>query len=140
MAAVGRLPLIIFHHILKNSDREAQEFVYRGHPLGIPLCQIIIHRDKMDFFTGNGVQKHRKGCRQGFTFPCLHLGDDPAVQDNASKYLNIKVPHLQGSTAYFSDQSEGLGKNFFHRGVYIFILTKPFLQFIGKYLQLRIGH
>jgi len=48
----------------------------------------------VDTQAGKGIEIHRQGGDEGFTFTGLHLRDHAAVKSGASDELNIKMDHL----------------------------------------------
>jgi hypothetical protein len=47
--------------VLDYADREAQSMVQRGHPLGVPLGQIVVDGHQMGAFPGERIEIQRQG-------------------------------------------------------------------------------
>ncbi len=90
-----------------HAHAQAQEFVQRTHPVGVPLGQIVVHRDHMHAAAGEGVQVGGQGGGQGFTFPGAHLGDAALMQGDAPHQLDIEMAHAHHPGGGFAAYREG---------------------------------
>ena len=80
--------------LVDTIHRESMELIKRPHPLGVTLCQIIVHRYDMNTVTGQGIQEYRKRCHEGLTLTGSHLGNLTLMQHYAAKQLHIIMHHL----------------------------------------------
>ena len=65
----------------------------------------------MHAFTGQGVEVHRKRCRQGLTFAGTHFCNLALVQRHAAHELYIKVAHFHDALGAFAHYGKGLGQD-----------------------------
>ena len=69
--------------------------VERGHPLGVPLGQIVVDGHQMGAVPGERIEIQRQGRHQRLALTGLHFSDLALVQDHATQELDIEMPHRQ---------------------------------------------
>ena len=80
--------------LVDTVDTEAVEHIERSHPLRVTLCQIVVDGHHMHTVTGKGIQEHREGSHEGFTFTSRHLSDLSLMEHDTTKQLHVVVNHL----------------------------------------------
>lgn len=70
-----------------KAHREPQEPVHLTHPLTITFGQVIVDRDDVHTFAGQGVEVGGQSSHQCLTLTGLHLCDAPLMQNNATDEL-----------------------------------------------------
>ncbi len=113
--AVGDLPLLVVQVVLDDADRHAEEAVDAAHPLRVAAREVVVHRDDVDAFAGEGVQIRGQGGDERLAFAGLHLGDLAAVQNDAADELDVEVPHVEHAPARLADDCERLGQEIVER-------------------------
>ena len=73
---------------------QAMELIERSHPLGISLGEVVVDGHHMYSLAGQGIKEHRKGCHEGLSLSCRHLGDLTLMQDDTTDELNVIVHHI----------------------------------------------
>ena len=96
------------HLVLKGGHLQAQELVYRTHPRGVPIGQIVVHGDNVHTPTGKGVQVDRHGGDEGLAFSGLHLSDGALMQDDRAHDLDIEGTHAYSPARRLPRHREGL--------------------------------
>ena len=71
------------------------------HPFGIAARQIVVDRDNMHTFSGQGIQVGRQGRCQRFALTGFHLGNFAFMQNDSADQLDIKMSHIQRSHGGF---------------------------------------
>ena len=89
-----------------HAHAQAQEFVQRAHPVGVPRGQVVVDRDHVHALAGQGVQVGRQGGGQGFTLTGAHLRDAPFVQRDAAHQLDVEVAHAHHPGGRLADHRE----------------------------------
>ena len=80
------------------------------HPAGVPAGQVIVYRDDVHAFAGEGIQVGGQDRDQGFTFTGFHFGDFALVEDDAADELDVEGSHTQGPEGSLPGYGEGLGE------------------------------
>ena len=88
-----RIRLVLVYAV----NAQAMELVQRAHPLGVSLCQVVVHCHHVHTEPCQSVQEHRKGRNQGLSFTSCHLGDLALVQNDTSDQLHIVMNHIPGN-------------------------------------------
>ena len=70
------------------------EHIKRPHPLGVTLREVVIDRDHMNAFAGEGIKEHRQGGHKGFTLTGSHLGNLPLMKGDTSDELHVIMNHI----------------------------------------------
>jgi hypothetical protein len=120
--------------MLYSPNRETERVVYRTHPLGVPFCEVVIHRDNVDAFFFEGIQIDGKGGNKGFPFTCFHLCNCALMEYNAAEDLNVKVSHPESAPGYLPYHSKGFRKNIIERSACFKFLS----EFFGFFSELFI--
>src|SRR5208337_4122332 len=105
---VGQAALRIVQAMDDGVHLQAQEAVNLAHPPGVTFGQVVVHRDDVNPFAGEGVEVGGHGGRQGFAFTGLHFGDLALVQDDAADELDVEGAHAQHPGGGFPDRGKGL--------------------------------
>ncbi len=92
---IGGLAFVIVQTMKDAADRQPEEMIDRSHPFGVPPGQIVVDRNDMNAFAGQGVQIGRQGGGQGLAFTGLHFGDFSLMQHHTADELRIEMAHLQ---------------------------------------------
>ena len=93
IAFVGLFPLRIIHPVDNDSHTESQGVINYTHPVGIPLCQVIVDRNQVNPPTRQGIQIERECCGKSLSLTGFHFSNFPVVKNHSSDKLCIKVPH-----------------------------------------------
>src|SRR3990170_2966202 len=96
--------------MLYDANGKAEGMVDRSHPVGVPLGQVIVHRDEVRALTGQGVQVQREGGHKGLSLAGLHLRYLALVKDEAAYELDIEMAHLKAPPGHFPYRGKGLGQ------------------------------
>ena len=72
---------------------EAMEHVDGTHPLGVALCQIVVHGYHVHTVAGKGIEEDGQGGGKGLTLTSEHLGNLALMQDGTAEELYVKVHH-----------------------------------------------
>ncbi len=135
VAAVGDLALGVVQVVLDDADRHAEEAVDAAHPLRVAPRQVVVHRDDVDAFAGEGVEIRGQRGDERLAFARLHFGDLALVQDHAADELHVEVPHVEHAAPGFADDREGFGQD----GVERFAATDPLAELGGLGAELIVG-
>ena len=98
-------------HGLDDADAKAQRVVYRPHPLGTDLGQIVVGRHQMCPSPRQCVQVERERGDERLSLAGLHLCDLVLVQDDAAEQLHIKETQADGAYARFAHEGKSSGQN-----------------------------
>ena len=88
-------------------DRQSQKRENLPHPFGIAFGQVIVDRNDMHAFSGQGIEIGRQGGDQGFSFTGFHFGDVASVEHDAADQLDVEMAHLHGPPRGFPHRCEG---------------------------------
>ena len=135
VAAVGGLALGVVQVVLDDADRHAEEAVDAAHPLGVAPRQVVVDRDDVDAFAGEGVEIRGQRGDERLAFARLHFGDPALVQDHAADELHVEVPHVEHAAPGFADDGEGFGQH----GVERFAAPDPLAELGGLGAELVVG-
>src|SRR5207344_361696 len=64
------------------------------HPLRVAASEVVVDRDEVDAFAGEGVQIQRHGGDEGLALAGRHLGDLALVQNDTADHLHVVRHHL----------------------------------------------
>ena len=95
VAGIGFAALFIGQAVDDQAHLQAEEAVHLSHPLAVAAGEIVVHRDDVDAFAGQGVEVGRQDRDKGLAFTGLHLGDAPLVKDDAADDLDREGLHAQ---------------------------------------------
>src|SRR5262249_44465839 len=98
--------LEVVHIMLNAAYSQAEEPVDFTHPLGIPLCQVIVNSNDVDALAGEGIQVCRQSRDQGLAFSGFHLGDHAAMEHHTADQLDVEVSHTGRAFRWFADDRE----------------------------------
>ena len=135
VAGIGASSLLIGQAVDDQAHVQAEEAVYLSHPLAVAAGQIVVHRDDVNAFAGQGIEVGRKDGDQGFAFTGLHLGNAPLVEHDAADDLDREGLHPQHAPGRLARRGERVRKNV----VQGLALREAFFQFFGFMTQLLIG-
>ena len=107
VGGIGDLPLGIGQLVLDHADGHAEEPVHAAHPLGVAARQIVVDGDHVHALAGQRVEIRGQRGHERLALAGFHLGNPPAVQDDAADQLDVKVPHVQHAAASLADHREG---------------------------------
>ena len=92
LAALLRVWLVLVYTV----DGQAMELVEGAHPLGVALCQIVVHRNHVHTSVCQCVKENRKRCHKCFSFAGCHFGNLAFMQSHTSNELHVVVNHIPG--------------------------------------------
>ena len=78
-----------------------------AHPLGVALGEIVVDRNDMDAFAGEGIQINRERGDEGLAFAGLHLGNVAGMEDHAADQLNVEMALAEGPRGSLAHGREG---------------------------------
>src|SRR5207244_11266172 len=71
---------------------EPEEIVDLPHPLGVALCQVVVHGHHVHAAPRKRIEIDRQRRDQRLAFAGLHLRDPSLVQDHAADELYVEMP------------------------------------------------
>ena len=98
------------HAVLKQSDIETEEVIDETHPLGVPLCQVVVDRDDVHALARDGVEIGSERRHERLTLAGLHLGDRTTMERYAADELDVEVAHPECADRSLANGSERLGE------------------------------
>ena len=110
IGCVGDLAFLVVQVVLNDTDRHAEEAVDAAHPLRVAACEVVVHRDDVDAFSGEGVQIRGQGGDERLAFARLHFGDPAAMEDDPTDELDVEVPHVECAAARLANDGKRLGQ------------------------------
>jgi hypothetical protein len=134
--AVGGPAFFVVQAMQDRAHAEAHKIVYGAHPFGVAAGEVVVDRDHVDAFAGEGVQVHGQGGGQGFALAGFHFRDLAFMEDKAADDLHIKVPLAQRPDAGFSHRRKRPGQNVVQGGA----LVEGLFEFTGDGLEAVIRH
>ena len=111
VGGVGGVALGGGHLVNDQAHGQAQEAVELAHPLAVALGQVVVDRDDVDAFAGEGVEVGGQGGHQGLALAGLHLGDAALVEDDAADKLHPVGAHAQHPPGRLPADGKGLGQD-----------------------------
>ncbi len=100
---------------LQHAHAQSEQVVDGRHPAGVAPRQVVVDRDQVGAFAGQGVQVQRQGGYQRLALAGAHLGDLALVQGDAADELNIEMAQPDGALAGFPHGGESLGEQVVQR-------------------------
>src|ERR1041385_9094177 len=97
--------------MLNDTYRKPQRVIQDAHPLGIALCEVIVHGDEVNAFSFECIQIDRQRSHQGFPLTSLHFSNAASVENDAADQLHVEVTHVQLAAGHFTTDREGLGQD-----------------------------
>ena len=70
------------------------EHIKRSHPFGVTFGEVVIDSDHMYSLASQCIKEYRKGCYEGFSLSCRHLGNLALVEDDTADELDIIMDHV----------------------------------------------
>ena len=132
---VGRLLFFTRHLREVDADRHAQEVEKLAHPACIAAGQVIVHSDDVQALASQCIQVSGQCGGQGFALARAHFGNLAVVQGDATRQLDIEVPHLHDPLGAFTNN----GKGFRQQGIQCFTGSKPIPETLGLGSQLIVA-
>jgi len=115
IAVVGLLALGRVHVALNGAHAQSQRHVERSHPLHVAPGQIVVDGDHVYALALQGVEIRGQRGHQRLALAGDHLGDGPAVQDDAAHELHVEMAHAQFAPAGLAADCEGLDQQIVDR-------------------------
>ena len=107
---VRLLALRVVHLAEDDPDAHPEEGEDGAHPAGVPLGQVVVHRDDVDALAGEAVEVRGGNAGQGFPFAGLHLRDPPLVEDDGAHELHVEDPLSELPARRLAHQGVCLGE------------------------------
>jgi hypothetical protein len=133
-AAVGLLE-VVGHLGLDDANCHPERLVDRPHPLGVALCQVVVHGDELDVHAGERVQVEGQRRDERLALTGFHLGDPALVQHHAADQLDVEVAHAYGALGGLADARKGLGQ----KVVEVLALVEALAELLGLGAQGVVG-
>ena len=118
-----------------HAHAHAHEAVEASHPLRVAAGQVVIHRDEVHAFAGQGVEVDRQGGGEGLALARAHFGDLAAMEHHAAHELHVEVAHAEHALGGFADR----GKSFRQELIDRFAGGKPGAEGGSQAGQLFVG-
>ena len=134
VAVICLFALLGIHGVQHHAYGQTQEFMDLSHPLRVTLGQIVVDRNDVHAFAGQGVQIRRRRGNQRLSFTGLHLGDTSLMQHDAADQLYGIMLHIQRSSGRFPHRGKRLRQNV----VQGFSGRQPLLEDPGAVSQLLV--
>ena len=100
VGAVGNVAVILFpafgaaHGVLNTAHRQTEEPENISHPLTVTQGEVIVDRDELAVFAGNGVEVQGQRGNEGLTFTGRHFCDLALMERNTADQLHIEGDHV----------------------------------------------
>ena len=107
---VSPTALLVAQAVQDGAHPHAQGIEDIPHPVGIPAGQVVVHRDDVDPFPGEGIEIGGEHGHQGFTFTSFHFRNLALMEDNAADELHVEGSQSQGPQGGLPGHREGLGQ------------------------------
>ena len=123
---------------------QAEKAEQPAHPGSVAAGQVVVDRDHVHTFTGQGVQIGRQRGHQRLALAGAHLRDLAVVQDHAADQLDVEVAHVERALSRLPNDGEGLRQQLVQRlavGQALLESRRLGAQLrVGQALDLRLEH
>ena len=107
-----------------------------AHPFAVAAGEVIVDRDDVDPFPGQGVEIGGQGGHQGLAFTGFHFGDPPLVQDDTAEDLDREGAHPEHPVTGLAADGKGVWQDI----VGAFSHLQPVPQLVGLGPQFLLAH
>jgi hypothetical protein len=135
IGGIGAALVLGLHVRQVDADGQTQEPVDLAHPLRVAVREVVVYRDDVDAFPGQGVQVRGQRGDEGLALAGFHLGDLAVVEHHAAEELNVEMAHAQRALRRFAHNPESFGQQLVQRSAVGVALSK----LLGLAAQLRIA-
>ena len=127
--------LLVGLHVLKHSDRHAEQVVDRLHPHRVAPRQVVVDGHDVHAAARERVEDHRQRAGQRLALAGLHLGDRAVVEHHPADQLDVEVAHAHRAPSGLAHEREALEQQV----VELLSAPRALAQRVGGLSQLLVG-